>query len=133
MRRVEAEEKATALRDDKLLAASESSDPYHRPPGPVQGPVRSGPPLAALTIENVGKLGREQEADRIRIHAPEEVDPDRFDFGANEDMEVEIGREGSPVRSLRRHGNKANRERENRLRRNDSDRSQLTVTPRSMR
>lgn len=132
MRRVEAEEKATALRDDKLLAASESSDPYHRPLGSLQGPARSGPSPVALTEENVGKLGREQGAEQIRIPAPEDVDPDRLDFGSNAEIEVEVGGEGSPVSSLRRHG-KANRERESRLSRNDSDRSQRTVTPRSMR
>lgn len=127
MRRAEAEEKAMALRDTKLLVASESSDPYHR--GPVQAPAKSGPPFAALTIENVGKLGRVQEAEQIRVHAPEDVDSDRLAFGSNEDMEVEIGGEGSPVSSLRRHG-RGNKERESWLNRNDSE---LTVTPRSIR
>lgn len=132
LRSLEAEEKATALRDHKLLEASQSSDPHHRPPVSMQGPTRPGPPMAALTVENVGKLGREQEARQIRAQASEDGDFSTLGYGKHEDMEVEASGEGSPVSTLRRHA-KGNRERESRLSRNDSDRSQLTVTPRSMR
>ena len=64
MRRVEAEEKAALLRDDKLLAASEA---HLSGSSPVGGPTsdlsaRPGLPNAALTEENVGILDRESSS-----------------------------------------------------------------------
>ena len=68
LQRVEAEEKATSLRDDKLLAASESSPftAHHQqqPPSRNTSPVL---PRALLTEENITRLG--QQNDRASIFA----------------------------------------------------------------
>ncbi|KAL8826740.1 MAG: hypothetical protein Q9191_003608 [Dirinaria sp. TL-2023a] len=67
LQRAEAEEKATALRDDKLLAASEAhpsttpgftiAHPPHKSPA-----IRPGLPRAKLTEENITRLDREQDS-----------------------------------------------------------------------
>ncbi|KAL9102922.1 MAG: hypothetical protein Q9163_001982 [Psora crenata] len=57
MERVEAEEKASYLRDNKLLAASGSNS---KPSRPLKRP---DPPRARLTEENVTRLDREQGRD----------------------------------------------------------------------
>ena len=68
MRRVEAEEKASSLRDNKLFAASEST-PFQQHASfttPPNGPTaRDDPPPAALTEENVTRLDREHSLNSI--------------------------------------------------------------------
>jgi CheY-like chemotaxis protein len=54
-RRKEAEEKATALRDEKLVEAASAPGERLAPPGEER------PPGQELTVENVGKLEREVE------------------------------------------------------------------------
>lgn len=72
LQRAEAEEKATALRDDKLLAASEAhpsttpgvtiAHPPHKSPA-----VRPGLPRAKLTEENITRLDREQDSASLQL------------------------------------------------------------------
>ena len=64
MRRAEAEEKATSLRNNKLYAASET-DPYqqhnvHMAPSPTGLTAQISAPTALLTEENVTRHDREQ-------------------------------------------------------------------------
>ena len=73
LQRVEAEEKASALRDDKLIAATEPnpgigapqvSTPQKTPPLPATtSKQRPGLARAALTEENIGRLDRSQAQD----------------------------------------------------------------------
>ena len=135
MQRVEAEEKATSLRDDKLLAASTSHiDRTNSGTIALDTRSRSGidPPTAALTEENMGRLDREHDLQR------EAVDDDGEGAGSDSSLHV-TGRESSPptstVGSLKspnpgswhsigaRGGGRGGK-----LRRNESDRSQKTVT-----
>ena len=73
LQRAEAEEKATELRDDKLLAASEVH-PSITPGATVVHPpqkspaVRPGLPPSKLTEENITRLDREQTP--ISLHVP---------------------------------------------------------------
>ena len=135
MQRVEAEEKATSLRDDKLLAAS-TSHIDHTNSGTIALDTRSrsdiNPPTAALTEENMGRLDREHDLQR------ETVDEDGEGAGSDSSLRVG-GRDSSPptstVGSLKspnpgtwhsrgvRGGGRGGK-----LRRNESDRSQKTVT-----
>lgn len=85
--RAEAEEKATALRDDKLIAATEPNPSFAEPstshnnsnnanahalstpqqktsPSPAPSPVRPAFRRAALTEENISRLDRSQAQDR---------------------------------------------------------------------
>ena len=72
LQRVEAEEKASALRDDKLIAATEPNPgigaqvptPQRTPPLPAaSSKQRPGLARAALTEENIGRLDRSQAQD----------------------------------------------------------------------
>lgn len=69
MQRVEAEEKATSLRDNKLLAAS-ATNPYQANLAPQIDSARSESPKAALTEENMTRLDREQGS-RVEQSYPE--------------------------------------------------------------
>ena len=134
LQRAEAEEKATALRDDKLLAASETHPSTH--PGitiahpPQKSPaVRPGLPRAKLTEENITRLDREQ--DSTTLHIPKL----KHDFSGDSSMEV-AGRNTTPsvstVGSLQKSP-PTNHERwgplKDAMSRQASDVSQATVTP----
>lgn len=170
MQRVEAEEKAIALRDDKLFAASEL-DPYHQHT-PAKAPAVGPPSLPgsvpdALTEENVTRLDREQQASISdgpinvghTLASPEltEVSPRSLTANPTPNTEHEdysdtgslamqstqsSSAEESTVGSL--HGpsgasadpqaastpaSGVQRKRRGLLPRNESDRSQVTVTP----
>lgn len=121
LRRAEAEEKASSLRDDKLLAASDS---HLLAPPEISGPERAGHSLMALTEENMEKLNEEQDDGSGHLQAttlPRECSSSSL---APDD------REGSPmstVGSLKQ--TPRSRSRHTRLSRNDSDWSQRTARP----
>lgn len=133
MQRVEAEEKAIALRDDKLLAASEAHLPHALPGSPAIGPcVRPGPPTAALTEENMGILDREHDGSSTDPHL---INLRRVTSDAHSSVEVGSGDSsppGSTVGSLRSPSKQGRswgpHVIRSRLSRNNSDRSQVTVT-----
>ena len=139
MRRAEAEEKATSLRDEKLfITASESQAARHRtsPQGSFQGaPPRSLLPAAALTEENIEKF------DRLRDEgsSPSQLKPTHVASRAYSVSSMAVGprdssfsstveSSGSPkggrTRSKPRRGKGV-------LNRNESDMSQRTITARS--
>lgn len=136
MRRVEAEEKARALRDDKLMNTAHPLPlhPGHMIRSSSSGkPARPDAPVVALTAENIDKLGREQEeaassASRLRrrLFSPE---------GSSSSLEV-AARDRSPastlgsLRSLNDGNVHAHQRRRFKMDRNDSDRSLMTVVPR---
>ncbi|KAI9835750.1 MAG: hypothetical protein M1819_001928 [Sarea resinae] len=115
LRRVRAEEKATALRDNKLLAASAGSF-YSSPPSSVGDSSTAVP----LTEENMGKLASEQGRSHHAHHL------------SNSSLEMTIGRgPSSPASTIGSlvsprprldHGLFERRE-------HQSDYSQRTVTP----
>ena len=92
-RLAEIEEKARALRDDKLIAASESA-PLHALPvsntigfsvpsvaqDPASLPLRAGPPPSALTEENIGILVKDTQSapttSHLKTHIEMEDDGD---------------------------------------------------------
>ena len=128
LQRVEAEEKATELRDDKLLAASEfhpsrtSGATVVHPPQKSPA-VRPGLPPTKLTEENITRLDREQ--DPVSLHVPRLK---HKNSGGASSTEV-IGRDTSPsastVGSL--HSPKVkNKHKRDGLSRNDSE---MTITP----
>lgn len=134
MQRVEAEEIATSSRDFKLLVASEADLLSHLSTSPAQTPsVRLDPPTAKLTEENMGILDREHdETMMMNPHIPALM---RDSSGAHSSMEVAsvgssqasstLGDLKGPVALGRLWGGRPAR---SRLSRNDSDRSQQTVT-----
>ena len=125
MRRVEAEEKATSLRNDKLItAANEDSHQYASPPLTRN----KSPPTAALTEENMGKHVKEQlDAEPMSPrHGPLlGTGLERF---SNSSLDVEP-RASSPVSTL---GNMRAVDRRwegrKKMSRNDSEWSERTVT-----
>ena len=134
LQRAEAEEKATALRDDKLLAASETHPSTN--PGitiahpPQRSPViRPGLQRAKLTEENVTRLDREQ--DSTSLHIPKL----KHDFSGDSSMDV-AGRNTTPsvstVGSLQK-AQPTNKKQwgplKDAMSRQTSDMSQATVTP----
>lgn len=133
MQRVEAEEKATALRDDKLLAASEAHLQHVMPGSPAIGPsVRPGLPTAALTEENMGILDREHDesSTSLPLAALRRVTSDAHssvEVGSRESSPPgsTVGSLRSPFKQGRSWGAHSMR---SRLSRNNSDRSQATVT-----
>lgn len=141
MRRAEAEEKATSLRDEKLfITASESQSARHRtsPQGSFQGaPPRPLLPAAALTEENIEKFDRLRDADS----SPSQLKPTHAASRAYSDFDssMAVGPRdsslsgtvdslGSPDAGRTKHkprrGNGA-------LNRNESDMSQRTIRARS--
>lgn len=137
MQRVEAEEKATSLRDDKLLAAS-NSDIDHNTLAMNTHP-RPGPPIAALTEENMDRFDRAHD----EAHGPSLMPDGDGEELSDGSLEV-TGRDDSPpmstVGSLR--GPNAGRyatarsnevgERGAKMKRNHSDMSQKTITQSSL-
>lgn len=119
----EAEEKATTLRDDKLLAASGSH--LHASSTPSSDPrTRSVPPTGPLTEENVGRLDREND------ESPTQT---KTSVTGSEWSGLQIEGEassppGSTVGSLKQSLLPETRAARKRLLRNDSDRSQATIT-----
>ena len=158
LQRVEAEEKAAWLRDDKLLAASET-DPHHYRNHPhsnlsVGPPPTSslyndsvdahlGPALPALTEENITRLGRQQDGNSSTSNNPSGllVPNQAAVEGENDSMQVgepstENSEPESTVPSL--HGMKdkgkaattgGRAQMRSWLARHGSDRSQITVRP----
>ena len=136
MRRVEAEEKATSLRDDKLLAASQSYLQHTNAPDSNHVPAsRPVPPTAALTAENMEILDRAQNGEtnpqfvlsrRNRENAVSHLSNDSLAVGGDEDSlsspSSTLGELRSPSKWTRGKSMKGV------LSRNDSDRSQKTVT-----
>lgn len=132
MQRCEAEEKATSLRDDKLLAASsgQSFARTHLSPS-RRTTIRPGSPTPALTEENISMLDREQDGSPLSNS--------RFLRKEHSSLRAE-SRDSSPpsstVGSLHSATNQgklmssssAAAGTRGRLNRNDSDRSQVTVT-----
>ena len=137
MQRVEAEEKATALRDEKLLAASDSSPYDHFPTTPPNGASpRPNPPTAALTAESLGRLDREHESDSIVLGASgliRETPSGDIDSLAgdsrdsSQDDRSTIGSLHSPRKAARARGEAMEMTMRGKLARNESDRSQVTV------
>lgn len=134
MQRVEAEEKATYLRDYKLLAASEAHLLRPRAISPAKPPsVRPNLPITALTEENIGILDRELDETMTDENLPT---LNREKSGAHSSMDVgswesspagsTVGELKVPIKQGRSWGARAVR---SRLSRNDSDRSQRTVIP----
>lgn len=141
MQRVEAEEKATALRDDKLIAASESSPYQHHQlhmASPPNGPIkRPAPPTAKLTEENVTRLDREHEGDSIprRTFSPPTLPHDESGDSLTVNSR-DSSYPGSTVGSLHSPRKTAARQRSEmgmsfamrgKLARQESDRSQSTI------
>ena len=134
MQRVEAEEKATSLRDDKLLAASTSHINHNTLA--LNSRSRPGPPTAALTEENMGRLDREQDEAHGALSLTRGIDTDE-DLS---DSSLRVtGRDSSPpistVGSLKsprpgRWGGDGGRSggRGGKMTRMSSDRSQKTIT-----
>lgn len=133
----DAEEKATYLRDFKLLAATEAREHTHSTPISPEAPaVRPHPPLAALTEENMGRLDRELD-DSLPSPKYKKLRVSSLGGGCSS---IEVGHENSPVGStlgeLEYPGRQSRHETwmhavRKRLPRNDSDQTQLTVTPAS--
>ena len=133
MQRVEAEEKATSLRDYKLLAASEAHLLRPSAVTPDKLPsVRPNPTITALTEENIGILDRELDETMTDSNL---TNLTRATSGAHSSMKVRswesspaesvVGDLKVPIKHGRLWGTRAMR---SRLSRNDSDRSQRTVT-----
>jgi len=137
MQRVEAEEKATSLRNDKLLAASAASIYQHHitmSPPPTVPSKRPGPPAAALTEENVTRLDRERESDLnipARGSTQESISGDSLAVNskASSDGASTVGSLHSPRKAARSRGEAMGMTMRGKLARNGSDRSQVTVTP----
>ncbi|MCJ1380307.1 hypothetical protein MMC17_003410 [Xylographa soralifera] len=131
LQRAEAEEKATALRNDKLLntASEEHMLKFHTiVPSPEEAPA----PTAALTEENMGKLGRDLKPANLLGRLPSAIPV--LDLYSSSSMAAEGGTAsstsapGSPKAGFL--GKKKNARRTE-LNRNESDMSQRTVTPES--
>lgn len=133
----DAEEKATYLRDFKLLAVTEARDHTHSAPISPEAPaVRPHPPLAALTEENMGRLDRELD-DSLPLSKYKNLRVSSLGGGCSS---IEVSHENSSVGStlgeLEYPGRQSRHESwmhavRKRLPRNDSDQTQLTVTPAS--
>ncbi len=133
MQRVEAEEKATSLRDDKLLAASNSHIDHSTLA--MNTHSRPGPPIAALTEENMDRFDRAHD----EAHGPSLM-PDENGEELSDSSLRATGRDDSPptstVGSLRGpHAGRYAKAWSNdvggrgaKMKRNQSDMSQKTIT-----
>lgn len=134
MQCVEAEEKATYLQNYKLLAASDAHP--LRPVAAIPAKplsVRPNPPTAALTEENMGIF--ERELDETTMTDSNLLPLSRQTSNAHSSMDIDswesspagsiVGDMKGPTKQGRSWGVRAVRRR---LARNDSDRSQRTVT-----
>ena len=143
MRHVEAEEKATTLRNDKLInTASEDQMFYHHTTPPATDTMlsRSLPMTAALTEENMGKLSHEQnsvaQTGRLMTTKPKEGGLSSSSSLAGEGGTPSTASSMESLRSETEQDTVARGKfaRRNKLNRNDSEMSQLsqlTVTPQS--
>ena len=139
LQRVEAEEKASALRDDKLIAATEPNPgigaqvltPQKTPPLPAtSSKQRPGLARAALTEENIGRLDRSQAQDPTLRVPPALKLEDSGDQNSSlwvEDSMASPG--GSPEGGLRSYKRKSRpgTTEDGALERNTSDRSEGTM------
>ena len=135
MQKVEAEEKAMSLRDEKLFMTASARN-HTTPPSLTSGPSRPSLQTTALTEENMGRLDREQD-EAHTITQPFLPDQDSTLF-SNSSIAVEgkSSSTGSTLGSLKSVGTGAGASKEGkqvakrkgRLNRNDSDMSSRTVT-----
>ncbi len=137
LQRTDAEEKATFLRDYKLLAASEA---HRHQPTPAVGPTQAQstrlyPPMA-LTEENMGKLDRElDETTATNPPVPPSM-PESSNSAHSSGMQVESS-EDSPAGSTLGELDDSTRQKRSwwtravrsRLSRTDSDQTEITITP----
>ena len=132
LQRAEAEDKATALRNDKLLntANEEHMLKFHTiAPSPEEAPA----PIAALTEENMDKLGRDLKPANLLGRLPSVMPV--VDLHSSSSMDAEgstaspASTPGSPKAGL--PAKKKKNVRRTELARNESDISQRTVTPES--
>lgn len=130
MQRCEAEEKATSLRDDKLLAAS-SGHSYARTnlTPSRRTSMRPGSPTPALTEENIGILVREHDEIPSMNSRHPSVSMEHFSMqvGSRDSSSPPSSTVGS-LRGPTSQGKSWSNANRGRLNRNDSDRSQATVT-----
>ena len=141
MQQVEAEEKALTLRDDKLITASHSTSPHHfmsKRQSSYQSPgtQTSQEPSAALTMENIEKLDREQDeaSPTGRLQMPifpnllRSSNSSMVVDGADSSADSTLGSlPPNPTAWSQKYQGRA----KGNLRRNESDRSQVTITPQS--
>ena len=102
LRRAAAQEKAEELRNDKLLMAADEENRLQYQLSPGVDPDPPGLFLSALTEENMGKLGREQEAsnlvskDRART-TQNEAGPNATDEGHDRRSTSTVGSMHAPL------------------------------------
>lgn len=153
MQRAEAEEKATALRDDKLIAATEPNPSFAEPsshnhtnstntmstpqtktppPPSSRSPIRPAFHRAALTEENIGRLDRSQaQAQETSNHAPPALRLEDSQGRSSSMMICGNEEEKSTVGSLSARSKGSQRPFRGALERNRSDWSESTVRNRS--
>ena len=138
LQRAAAEEKATALRNDKLLntASEEHMLRFHTPAagGPAPPDAALAAPTTALTEENMGKLGRDLRPANLLGRLPSAAPV--VDLRSSSSMAAEGGGTASPAPSMpgspsAEAGARRRNARRTELVRNESDVSQRTVTPES--
>lgn len=131
LQRAEAEEKATELRDNKLLAASETHPSISFGASVVHPPrktpaVRPGLPPSKLTEENITRLDREQEP--TNLHVPHLKHDDNGGAWSMEPLDKATSPSTSTVGSLK--SLTITSKQRGGLPRNNSD---MTVTPKTVR
>lgn len=134
MQRCEAEEKAISLRDDKLLAASlgYSHTRKHVSPSRMTS-MRPDSPTKALTEENMGILDREHDGlPATNLRVPNAARGSSYEHSSMQPGSRDSSPPSSTVGSLNgammKEGKSWGHITRGRLMRNDSDRSQATVT-----
>lgn len=133
MQRCEAEEKATFLRDDKLLAASSAHSYKRTHPSPTRKTAtRPGSPTRALTKENIGILDREHDesssSTKSRLATNLEHSSMRVESRGSSTPSSTVGSLHSATTQGKLWSSAAAAATRGRLNRNDSDRSQATIT-----
>ena len=150
MQRAEAEEKATTLRDDKLIAATEPNPSFAEPsshnntntistlqrkttpPASSRSPIRPAFHRAALTEENIGRLDRSQaQAQETSNHIPPTL---RLEDSQGQSSSMLVSgseEETSTVGSLSTRSKGLQRPFRGTLERNRSDWSESTVRNKS--
>lgn len=130
MQRCEAEEKATSLRDDKLLAAGSAHSYQRTHLSPTRKTaMRPGSPTRALTEENIGILDREHDespSTKSRFANNMEKSSVRVESRDSSPPSSTVGSLHSAATQGKLWSSAAATR--GRLNRNDSDRSQATVT-----
>ena len=134
MQRCEAEEKATSLRDDKLLAASTAHSYKRTHLSPTRKTaMRPGSPIRALTEENVGILDREHDESSSSSTNPRLTNnlgqsSVRVESRDSSTPSSTVGSLHSAMTPGKLWSSAAAAATRGRLNRNDSDRSQTTIT-----